>query len=227
RRRRDLIFLVLAGVSYAVDFGGWVCSLSLTSVAASVSLVTCTPLLLALVGWISGQERLSWTSFSSLGLACLGIFIMGIDQPSGVGLGEGLALLGAAAMAAYLLCARRLRGELSPLALTGSSALIAASILWSTAYLLNQPLMIEEAAIMPLIGTTLIPQLIGHSLLTWGLQFVQPTMVAFFTLAEPPLASLFTWIAFSERPSWEVFLGGGIVLFSVWRSQSELAQVQM
>ena len=61
-RRRSLALgfwrgAVLGGVCYAVHFGAWVWSLTLTSVAASVTLVTATPLVLGVLGACTGRDR--------------------------------------------------------------------------------------------------------------------------------------------------------------------------
>ena len=75
RRRRlqpVLGWAVVAGLLYAVHFSAWIWSLDLTSVAASVTLVTATPLLLAVVGVVTGRDRPEGRLWVALALGAAG-----------------------------------------------------------------------------------------------------------------------------------------------------------
>ena len=99
----------IAGIAYAVHFGTWVSSLAMTSVAASVTLVTATPLVLAIVALATGRDRPERRHWISIGLALAGLaLIAGADVAEPAALtGDALALVGAVAMAVYMLLARR------------------------------------------------------------------------------------------------------------------------
>ena len=216
---REIGLLGGAGLCYALHFGAWVWSLSLTSVAASVSLVTITPLLLGLLGWGTGRDAPSRALWVGLALASLGVLTISAGAPQSLGAGELLALLGAAAMAGYLLCARRLQTHLSPWALMGAAAGLGALFLWGAAFASGVPRMLSPGAWAPLLAAALLPQLVGHGLLTRALQRVSPAEVALFTLAEPPLSGLFAWLLFAELPPLEVLFGGGLILAGLCLTQ--------
>ena len=214
------------GAVYAVHFGTWVASLDRTSVAASVTLVTSTPLMLAVVAFARGRDRPSVRTAIAIGAATLGVVLIGAsdaqDAPAGAVLGDVLALIGAAAMVVYLLLVREL-GTREPrpvpaFAFTGVAALSGAVVLG-----LALPI---EAALVPIrfpsptaflfiALAALVPQIIGHGLLTWALRRSSPTEVGLATAAEPVLSTGLAVIVFAERPTALVLVGAAITLTAV------------
>ena len=207
------------GALYAVHFGAWVASLDLTTVAASVTLVTCTPLLLAGLGWLRGKDRPSGRQ--SLGaLVAVGgsLIIGGSDLLGGQLVGDLLALLGALAMAGYLAVARELGTALDPLALTARSARIAALLLGLVvlARAVVHPIALPSAESLGWIAlSALVPQVIGHTALTYALRGATPTEVGLATALEPVLSTLLAWLWLSETPLGPVLAGCGVTLAGV------------
>ena len=209
----------LCGALYAVHFGAWVASLDLTSVAASVTLVTCTPLLLAGLGWLRGKDRPSTRHTLGALLAVGGAAIVGgSDLLAGGIAGDLLALLGAAAMAGYLAVARELGAALDPLALTARSARIAA-VLLALVVLARQPFAPVALPSFEGLGwivlSALVPQVIGHTALTYALRGATPTEVGLATALEPVLSTLLAWLWLSEAPAGLVLVGCGVTLVGV------------
>ncbi len=215
--RRHGLAAAVGGLLYGVHFAAWVGSLERISVAASVSLVTATPLLLA--GWslITGRDRPKPALWGALALAAVGVgFIAGADlglsRPDGVSLGsaasqrsalvgDALALLGAVAIAGYMLLVRRLGPQLPVLAFMGLATAVAAAALLSGAALVGLPLRPPHAqAWWALLVAAVVPQLVGHGLLTWSLRAATPTQVGVATVGEPVGASLLAWWIFAEVP---------------------------
>ncbi len=161
---------VLGGVLYAVHFGAWVASLELTTIAASVTLVTATPVLLAAHGLVTGRDRPTRSLLVALALAVVGVTILGgTDLGNGARalIGDGLALVGCAAMAAYLIAVRRLGPELDVLAFAGvTTAVGAVCLLGVTVATGGTPWPPTQAAAGWLLLSALVPQLVGHNLLT-------------------------------------------------------------
>ena len=209
---------LLAGLAYGLHFGAWVTSLTLTSVAASVTLVTCTPLLLGVWAAITGEDRQGGVFFVALGCSSLGLVIIGgADLASeGALVGDALALLGALAIAGYFLLARRLGptldvGAFSAIATaTGGLALLTAAAFMGIEL---RPASVSAAWAIALC--TLIPQLIGHTLLTWSLRHVGPSVTAMATVGEPVGATLLSDVLLGESVSPSVFLGCACTLAGV------------
>jgi len=215
---RHLRWGLVAGVLYGLHFGAWVWSLELTSVAASVTLVTATPLLLGVVGVLSGRDFPTPRLWGAILLATVGVLIIGgsdLQLAGGALVGDALALLGAAAMAAYLWVVRRL-GAVDPFAFTGLAAGTGAIVLLGVAALLGQaPVAASPAAWGWLALAAALPQLVGHSLLTWSLRHTTPTAVGLATVVEPVGASLIVWLWRGEVPTVQVAVGSLIILTAV------------
>ena len=215
---------VLAGFAYAVHFGAWVTSLTMTTVAASVTLVTATPIVLALVGVVRKKDAPERRHWLALGLAALGLSLIGgaaLTDPKAL-TGDALALLGAIAMAVYMLIARRHEARLDSWAYSGIACAVGAVTLLLVAAGLGVPL--RFAGWEPLgfvVLAALFPQLVGHGLLTWSLRHTRPTVVAVATLAEPAGSTLLAWLWLGERAGPLTLVGCAItvvaVSFAVWR----------
>ena len=215
---------VLAGFAYAVHFGAWVTSLTMTTVAASVTLVTATPLVLAVVGAVRRKDAPDRRHWFALVLAAVGLSLIGgadLADPEALA-GDALALLGAIAMAVYMLIARRHEARLDSWAYSGVACAVGAVTLLSVAVALGVPL--RFAGWEPfgfVVLAALFPQLVGHGLITWSLRHTRPTVVALATLAEPAGSTLLAWLWLGERAGPITMLGCAItisaVAFAVWR----------
>ena len=215
---RVLRTALAAGVLYAFHFGLWVWSLELTTVAASVTLVTATPLVLATVALVTGADRPSRRTWAALGLACVGVATIGgfdVGATPGALLGDGLAFGGALAMAGYLVLVRRL-GDLDVWPFAGVATAVGALLLLGCAFVLGIP--IEPAsptAFTYLVLAALIPQLVGHGALTWALRHTTPTVVGIATVGEPVGATLLAWALLGEVPTAGIIAGCAVTLAGV------------
>jgi drug/metabolite transporter (DMT)-like permease len=210
---------LLAGGLYAIHFGAWVWSLELTTVAASVTLVTATPLLLAGVGLVTGRDRPTPRLGAALALAAVGVAILGgtdLLASETALVGDALALLGCAAIAAYLLVARGLGRDLDVLAFTGIATAVGGVVLLVTARSLGvDPLPASREAWMWLTLSALLPQMVGHSLLTWSLRHTTPTVVGLATVGEPVGATVLGVLLLHEIPGGLTLLGCAVTLAAV------------
>jgi len=214
---------VVAGALYALHFGTWVASLGMTSVAASVTLVTATPLLLAILGWLSRTDAPSSRLWLGLALATAGTALIGAADasgPAGALVADGLALIGGLAMAAYLVIARRGQAVIEPVSFSaiaaGSGALFLAVVIALRAALVGE---LPASPALESLGwvamTALVSQLVGHTALTWALRHASPTLVALATTAEPVIASVITLVWLGELPAVLVIVGSAITLAGV------------
>lgn len=212
---------ILGGVLYAVHFGAWVASLGMTSIAASVTLVTATPILLALIATLRKHDRPSARQWGAIAITACGVTLIGgfdLFRTEAL-LGDGLALLGALAMAFYLLVARGLGDELDPLPLAGIATAVGALVLGATCaarVVLGAGIGWPNHAQLGWIAlSALIPQLVGHVLLTRALRQATPTTVGLATCAEPVIATLLAVPVLGEVPAPLVIVGCAITLLGV------------
>lgn len=216
--RRIAMHAVFGGLFYAVHFGTWVWSLDLTTVAASVTLVTATPLLLAIWGVATGVDKPDRGLWIALLLALCGVLtIGGVDfgsSPSAL-VGDALAFTGAAAMAGYMLVVRKL-GAIDVLAFTGIATAVGCIVLVGTGLVAGVDLSPASPRALGFLAlSALIPQLIGHSALTWSLRWVRPTTVGIATLGEAVGAAVLAYFILAEVPAFTTVVGCVITLSAV------------
>jgi len=216
--RRDRPLVALSGVLLAIHFGAWIASLSFTSTAASVALVCTSPIFAAVLGTLLG-DRVSRRELVGIAIAGAGCAVLagGDWRAGGTALaGDGLALIGAASGAAYLVVGRRLRAAAPLLPYLGAVNAIAAAALITAALTLGAPLAALPAhAYAACAGAAVFASLVGHSLLNAAVRTTPAHLVALAGLGEPIGSSLITWLVFGERPPLHAVLGGTIVLAGI------------
>ena len=216
--RRDRPLIVAAGALLAVHFGLWIISLSFTSTAASVALVSTNPIFAALFGALLG-DRVTRRELVGIAIAAAGCAVLaGGDWGAGghALLGDGLSLIAAASGAGYLVIGRRLRAALPLLPYLGAVNAIAAVALIIAAIALGAPITTLPAqSYVACACAALIASFIGHSLLNAAVRTTPTHLVALAVLGEPIGSSLITWIAFGEQPPIHAALGGAIVLAGI------------
>lgn len=217
--RRVWKVAIACGVLYGVHFGTWVTSLRMTSVASSVTLVTATPLLLATISLITGRDRPRPRHWLSIGLALIGLTLIGwadLSVSADALVGDGLALGGAVAMAFYLLLVRSLGKELDVIAFSGLATAFGALSLLVAALVSGVPIAYASLGSVGWIAlAALVPQLVGHNLLTWSLRHATPTAVGICTIGEPVGATLLAWLWLGETVTPMVGVGCAITLCAV------------
>src|SRR4051794_9487412 len=202
-RIRDLRSSALAGLFLAAPFAGWLPSLSLTLVAASIALVTTTPIWTALAARIAGV-RLPTAVWWGLALAVVGAaLIAGVDFAVSreAVIGDGLALLGAIAAGGYVLAGARARERLATSAYTVTAYSTCAIVLAVAALVVGVPLAGFSARDWWLIAAiTFVAQLLGHTLLNLVLSSVGPTVVSLAVLLEVPGSLIVALVLLDQAP---------------------------
>jgi len=218
--RQNIIMALLSGVFLALHFGLWITSLSYTSVATSVVLVTASPIFVAIASYFLFQEKLSKQTVLGIVVSIIGSVLIGYGNwslgPSPL-FGSILALLGALAVVGYLLIGRRLRrsiGLLSYVSLAYSSA--AVLLLLSTLAFGYSLVGYSTTPSVMFVLLAVVPQLIGHSSLNWSLRFVSATLVTIAVLGEPVVATALAFLILNEAPTLSEIGGGILILVGIF-----------
>ncbi|HKI57902.1 MAG TPA: DMT family transporter [Trueperaceae bacterium] len=217
---RALALTICAGALLGLHFATWITSLSLTSVAASVTLVTTSPLWVALFAWLFTGKAPTFSVLIGVVLAVGGAAIIGFgDLGGGTAplLGDGLALLGAASSAGYLLLGREVqRSGVGLDAYAGMAYAIAALVLAPLPAIFGLGYLGYGAASFGwILLLALVPQLIGHNGINCAMRYLEPTLVATTILLEPIGASLLAFLIFAEVPSSLTLVGAAVLLLGV------------
>jgi len=217
--RREWGSALTSGLLLAIHFATWITSLAYTSVAASVVLVSTSPLFVGIASHLLLHERISRGMVVALLVVMAGGTLIGLGD-----LGEGshqlwgdvLALVGAMAGAGYFLIGRRLRARLSLLVYVFPVYGTAAMILTIIVLLSGLPAIPDRPQTwLWLLLMALGPQILGHSSLNWALRYLSATYVTIATLGEPIGSTLLAWWLLGEQPSLWVAVGGALILAGI------------
>jgi drug/metabolite transporter (DMT)-like permease len=216
----QMALAVGSGVILAAHFALWIPSVKLTSVAASVTLVTASPIFVAAGARVLFGEMVNRMTVIGilLGLAGGAIISGGDFTVSGRAfLGDLLALGGAAAAAAYFLAGRHLRQDVSLLAYVG--------IVYPTTTLVLLPIALLSGGRMAGFGATTwwmlvlmaaVPQGLGHTTFNYLLKEVDATLVSVSILGEPVGSSVLAFLILNEVPPWFAVAGGIVTLAGIY-----------
>ena len=219
-RLQDTLMCLAASVAISIHFVAWIASLEYTSVASSVILVTTSPLIVAFLSKLFFQENLHKNVYVGIALGLIGAVVLtgGDSRLEGRELwGDLLAFIGALSFAFYLILGKRVRTRLNNLDYTSFVFLSASVMLFVISVLANQPLWnFDSKSIIFIVTLAIIPQLIGHSSITWALGSVRATLVSVAIMAEPVGAILLAWLILNEHPSLANLIGGLIILSGIF-----------
>ncbi len=232
--RRDLLLAGGTGLFLAAHFAAWITSLQFTTVASSAVLVSASPLFVGILSFTILREKLERALMGGLVIALFGGVTVGLSDVcavSGWGIacppladfvqgnafvGDVLALIGAIAIAIYLLMGRRLRNKLSLIPYIFLSYSAAAITLLIVVLVSRQPLFgYTPAAYFWMALLALVPQLIGHSAFNWALRYLPATYVSVTTLGEPIGSTALAMMLFAETPGLLKLAGGVLILIGI------------
>ena len=234
--RRELLLAVLSGGFLAIHFAAWITSLEYTSIVSSVVLVSTGPLWVALFSPLFLKEKISRSVMIGMLLALLGGTVIalgdscqisgGLVCPSMSGflrgdalLGNFLALVGAWAVAGYLMIGRRLRSGMSLVPYIFLVYGVAAVALCTAMLVAGQrPTGFSGMTYVWILLLALVPQLIGHSTFNWILRYLPTTLVAITTLGEPVGSAVLAYFILQEIPASLTLFGGFLILIGIYVS---------
>lgn len=209
--------LMLAGLCLAAHFVTWFASLQYTPVARATLLACTTPLWTTLGGVLLRRQRFTATYGVALALAGVGTALVthGAHQtPSPATLrGDVLATLAGMLFAVYLLLVEGLHRTLSPRRQVTVTYSVAAVALW-LGFLMQGgvTLRYSPGVWRALLGMTLGPQILGHTLLNAMLRHFPSSTVAFAILLEPVLAAWLAYVLLGQTVTPGQTVGGVVVL---------------
>lgn len=220
--RGDLGAAVLAGVALGAHFAVWFASVDLTSVAASVTLVTTQPAFVAAAAWAWFGERLTRRMVAGIAVALVGSVTMSLSDLLGAStapaplVGDALALTGAVLAAAYVLAGRSVRQRVAVAPYVAVVYAVAAVALGAYAVAAGHPLLGYPAREWALfLAMAVGPGVFGHTVLNWALAHVEASVVSVSLVGEPVGATILALALFGEVPAALTVVGGAVVLAGI------------
>lgn len=219
-RRKDWLWSIISGLFLALHFILWFESLSYTSVASSVVLVTLQPIFAFIGTYLLFSERFSLGVIISVIITLFGSTIIswGDFQIGKMALvGDLLAVGGAIAVTAYFLCGQQLRRSLSLLTYTFIVYGISAFTLIIYNLLLNNSLTgyhVEHWLIF--LALAIFPTFFGHTLFNWALKWLSTATISMAVVFEPIGATILAYFILGETVTYSQWLGGTVVIFGLF-----------
>lgn len=210
---------VVSGLLLAGHFWSWIASLSLTTVASSVVLVSTQPIFVALLSAGLLRERAGAREWAGILVGVAGAALIGWGD-FGLGAdalrGDLLAVLGAVLVSGYYVIGRRLRQGLGLWTYTGIVYGIAALALLAAAALTPGVALVGYPPREWLIFLALAagPMMLGHTGINYALRYVRAYLANLAVLGEPVGATLIAWLLpqIREVPPVQTLLGGALIL---------------
>ena len=223
---REAAFAISGGIALAFHFWAWNTSIHLTTIAASVTLVSLQPPIVIAISAVFLREVPTRRQVAGIALAVIGAMVIAIPAwrentgsgPTGALLGNMLAISAAVTAAIYYTIGRRLRTKYGIWSYVG----LCYGACWATLLMMAWVTRIQltpqpprEIAIFA--GLAVGPMLLGHTGLNWALKYMPAYVVNLIVLGEPLGATILGALIPSIRqiPSAMTVLGGAIVLSGV------------
>ena len=195
---------------FGVGTGAWVLSLTHTTVAHTLVIVACSPILTALLGSLLLREQLPRRTWFA-GLAVLvGVIIVFSSSLGAVGMqGDLWALVNTAVFALVLICLRKFQDVNTLLALSLSGILIAAFVSpWGAAIPDSRSLLAAATD-----GLIVVPG--GLILITLAPRYLPAAEVSLLLLTETILAPLWVLLALGEGLTAQVVISGLVIIGAI------------
>ena len=217
---RDIALMLLSSLFLALHFGLWITSLSYTTIASSVILVTSHPAFVAVLSYFLWKEKLSKINVSGIIVALAGVVVINYGDftlSSRAVMGDLMALAASLAMGSYLIIGRQLGKRIDALGYL--------TLIYSGAGLMLLVVLLAAGerfsgysgqTYLMLLLLALVPQLIGHSALNLAVRTLPVTLVSVAILGEPIGASLLGALILHEIPKMNEIMGGVLILAGIF-----------
>lgn len=218
-RRRDWLYLGLAGLLFALDLMAWHFSILFTSVANATLLGNFAPVFVTLGSWLLFKERFTYRFWLALALGISGAAVMMGDSlrfdPKHL-LGDALGLLTALFYGSYILTVSRLRRHFSTALIMSITALVSSAILLPVASSVETTLLATSLqGWLILLALAWLSHALGQGLITFSLAHLPAAFSSLTLLLQPVIAALLAWWLLDEALRPQQSVGALLVLGAI------------
>lgn len=210
---------IVAGVLFGADLAFFNSAVMQTSAANATLIGVNAPIFVALGAWVMRGERPTARFWAGFVLALAGmVSIVGADVVLHLrlGIGDALALAGAACYGFYLLYVQQGRAGMDTLSFTAWSTGVGAVGLWIVCLVARQPLLgLSARSWAALVGLALASQVIGQLLIAHALGSLSATLTSIVLLSQAPATALLAWPLLGEPIRGGQLVGGALVLAGI------------
>ncbi|MEM3807171.1 MAG: DMT family transporter [Nitrososphaerota archaeon] len=209
----------ILGLLLGIHFAMFIYSVKVTTVINATVLVNTTPAIALIIYCVRNRERPSNIATFGLLMSMTGIFIISaLDIKFSLSniIGDFLSLSAAILWAIYLVVGKPIREKsdvLSIMPVIYFIGCIALMILSLISGVFMFPTLDQWA---PLIGLSIFPTTIGHTLHFSSMKALRPFQTSILTLLEPLTATVLAFIILNEIPAPPFILGAAVVLVGIY-----------
>jgi drug/metabolite transporter (DMT)-like permease len=223
--RSSLLIMILIGLILAVHFALWITSLTKTSVASSVILVTAHPLLVGPVSYYFLKEKLSRLNAFGIAISVAGVVTLVYGNYGLTSLthdtleGNILAMLGGVAAGLYILGGRTIRKTVSLFSYVFVVYAVGTIALFIICLFFQAPVIgLSGKDYGIILAMALVSGILGHTLYNWTLGYIRASVASVALLGEPIGSSLLAFAIFgsTQQPSLYTVVGGAIILIGIY-----------
>jgi len=198
--RRWLVALVIGGLCFAADLAAWHLGILRTTLTNATLFGNSTVLFFPVWGFIAARALPSRMQALALVLAAVGgALLMGksyqLDMRNLAG--DLMCLIAGFLYTCYFISISRVRSEMAALPTLAVVTAIAALPLPFVASALGEQ--VWPQSWWPLIGLTLLSQVVGQSLLIYALGKLSPLVIGLGILVQPVIGALIGWSVYNEH----------------------------
>ena len=213
--KRAFWISALAGTLLAFHLNGWALALVYTDTFAASTIVGTYLLLTVLFASLILKEKTSRSALVGLVIATVGIVVCNLGGGIGRFSGNMFALLSAVAQALYVLCGRKVRGEIGAVAYT--TIMYAFTLFWMVvmALLADAPAALPSGGVFWAGMLAVFSTLMGHSMASVALKYFKATTVSAVMISGVITGPMMVLIFLGETPTLFTVIGGSIILIGI------------
>lgn len=210
--KKDWSTMFLSGIFLGLHFLFWMESLSYTSVASSMVILTLQPLFVMVGSFFLFKERVNLLMILCMIAAVFGSILIawgdiGVSKEALIG--DGLSFLGTIAISAYMLAGQKVSHKISAnlysviVFFLGGSVMLVYNLVHH--FSLTNYRSLDWIYFLLL---ALIPTIFGHFVFNLLLKYIGATTVSVGIIGEPVLAIILAYVFLGEIISFSQFIGG-------------------
>ena len=191
---------------------GFIYSVTHTTVANTLLLISTTPFWAALISWMVFREKVAMRTWVAIFATAIGVFII-CDGPSAMpdaNMGNLAGLFAASTLAmSFTIVARNRDRDLLPSFVLGGVLAVILLYPFVTPAVVSQ----RDLGYLFVMGFLMLP--IAASLMFIGPKYISAPEVSLMMLLESILGPLWVWLVLREHPGDYAIIGGAIVLLTL------------
>ena len=214
--KRNIFFLFLGGLCFALDMAIWNWSLSYTSVANATLMANTAPVFVVIFGIFFLGVKIKLSFIFTLLLALIGVFLVVLPGEESMVFGDSLGIGAAIFYAGYILSIKDLTNVLRPAKTLFLVTVVTTLCLLPISFIEAGHLGINIGELSILLAYAIFSQTIAQGMITSGISKVSAHLSSLVLLMQPVAAAFYGWFLLQEMLSPLQIFGGFIVLVAIY-----------